>query len=129
MITACGALLPRLSSAPMGYWPQLKLVTLAHAAARFGDIHHHVLVHPYGNDISAEYGKTAFVQLDDGTSIYIPDLARTDLMLLASISHLCWFSEYPGAIACRLITEALTVAVKMPHQIDTNICILHYDLH
>lgn len=80
------------------YWPQLKLVTLVHAAAHFDDINHHVLGNHYDNDIL--YGKMESVQLDHGTSVLISDLARTDLMFLVSISRLCRFGECAGFMAC-----------------------------
>ena len=100
------------------YWRQLKLLSLAHAAAHINELHQHVLRSHYDNDITERYAETEFVALDDGTRVQIPDMARTDLMLLASISRLCSFGAYAGSVACRLIAEALGINVKMLHKLD-----------
>ena len=76
-----------------------------------------VLVNNYDFDIIEKYGKTASVQLDDGTSVHIPDLARTDVMLLASISQLYRSGEYAGSIAGRPIADTLGIKDEMLNEI------------
>lgn len=62
------------------FWRQLKLLSLAHAAAHLNEVHQHVLrSHShYDNDIAERYAETEFLVLDDGTRVQIPGMARTD---------------------------------------------------
>ena len=99
------------------YWLQLKLVTLSFAAAHFMDLHRFVLRGHFDSGIIARYSDTEQVVVG-GIVREVSEMMRTDLVLLASVSHLCPVGTYAGSVSCRLICEAWGVNVNMLHPCD-----------
>ena len=112
----CGAPLPAASSARSDTGFSLSW-SCCFAAAHFVDLHRFVLRGHFDNGIIARYSDTEQIVVG-GIIREISEMMRTDLVLLASVSHLRPVGTHAGSVSCRLICKAWGVAVKMLHPCD-----------
>ncbi|CAM9852898.1 unnamed protein product, partial [Hapterophycus canaliculatus] len=100
------------------FWPQLKLASLAFAAANVSWM---CLLVPEGkvdHDIFAEHSKDAYVTQVDGSIKFVEANLCRDDMFMASIARLCNPGAFAGPIACVAVSETLGVRVNMMHPMD-----------
>lgn len=104
------------------YWLNLKLASLAYAAAHVAEI---CLLVPEGmverhlrGTLQRGVRDARRRTQDDGSTKFVEKLLSRDTMLMASLARLCRPGAYAGQVASVVVSETFGIGVNMMHGMD-----------